>query len=202
MGPLLFNLFLCDLFLFVAETDIMSYADDNNPHVRSENVDGALKLLEEVGKVLSAWFLNNFIKANVDKCHLILSTNEPFLINIDNEVIKSSSNKKLLRIDLNNRLGFDTRVASICNRVSNKLHALARISQYMNIHKRRMTMKAFIVSEFGYYPSVWVFHCRKLNGRVNKLHERTLRIVNQDNPSSFTELLEKDNSTTIHNSSI
>ena len=32
LGPLLFNLFLCDLFLFVEEADIMSYADDNTSY--------------------------------------------------------------------------------------------------------------------------------------------------------------------------
>ena len=76
----------------------MSYADDNTPYVRY-----TLEKLEEVGKVLFEWFSNNFLKANADKCHLILSTDEPFSINIDNEVIKNSSNKKLLGINLNNR---------------------------------------------------------------------------------------------------
>ena len=33
LGPLLFNLFLCDLFLFIEEVDIVSYADDNTPYV-------------------------------------------------------------------------------------------------------------------------------------------------------------------------
>ena len=33
LGPLLFNLFLCDLFLFVEEADIMSYADNNTRYV-------------------------------------------------------------------------------------------------------------------------------------------------------------------------
>ena len=136
-------------------------------------------------------------KANADKCHLVLSTDEPFSINIDKEVIKNSNNKKLSGIDLNNRLGFDTHVANISNRVTKKLHDSATISQYINIHKQRTTMKAFIASKFDYCPLVWMFHSRKLNSRVNKLHERTLKMVYQDYASSFTELLEKDNSTTI-----
>ena len=86
--------------------------------------------------------------------------------------------------------------------MSKKLHALARISQYMNICKERMKMKAFIATEFGYCPLVWIFQSRKLNSRVNKLHERAVRTVYQDYTSSFTELLEKDNSTTIHNRNI
>ena len=65
-----------------------------------------------------------------------------------------------------------------------------------------MTMKAFIYSEFGYCPFVWMFHSRKLNSRVNKLHERALRIVYQDYASSFTYILEKDNSTNTHNRNI
>ena len=95
LGPLLFNLFLCDFFLFVEEADILSFADDNTPHMCSENVAVTLTKLEEVGKILFEWFSNNFLKANANKSHLILSTDEPFLINID-EVIKNSNNKKLL----------------------------------------------------------------------------------------------------------
>ena len=152
--------------------------------------------------MLFEWFSNNFLKATGDKCYLILSTDEPFPIYIDNEVIKNSNKKNLLGINLNNRVGFDTHVANFCNRVSKKLHALARIGQYKNIHKRRMTMKGLIASEFGYCPLAWMFHSRKLNSRVNKLHERALRIVYQDYTCSFTEVLEKDNSTTIHSRKI
>ena len=31
MGPLIFNVFLCDLFLFIRNTELVSYADDNTP---------------------------------------------------------------------------------------------------------------------------------------------------------------------------
>ena len=63
-------------------------------------------------------------------------------------------------------------------------------------------MKAFIASELGYCPLVWMFHSRKLNSWVNKRHERALRLVYQDYASSFTKFLDKDNSTTIHNRNI
>ena len=76
----------------------MSDADDNTPYVCSDNVDVTLDKLEEVEKVLFEWFSNNFLKANADKYSLILSTDEPFRIIIDNEVIKNSNNKKLFGI--------------------------------------------------------------------------------------------------------
>ena len=91
----------------------MSYGDDNTWYVCSENIDVTLEKLEKVGKFFLEWFSSNFLKANADKCHLILSMDELFSINIDNEVIKNSNNKKLLGINLNNKLGFDTHVAKI-----------------------------------------------------------------------------------------
>ena len=69
---------------------------------------------------------------------------------------------------------------------------------YMNTMKRRTIMTAFISSQFGYCPLVWMFHSRTLNNRINRIHERALRIVYSDNQSSFDELLNRDNSCTIH----
>ena len=63
-------------------------------------------------------------------------------------------------------------------------------------------MKSFILSQFGYCPLVWMFHSRKLNNRINCIHERALRIVYKDTKSSFTELLQIDNSFTIHERNI
>ena len=59
-------------------------------------------------------------------------------------------------------------------------------------------MTSFILSQFGYCPLVWMFHSRKLNNRINKIHERSLRIIDKDDKSSFKELLKKDESFTIH----
>ena len=103
----------------------MSYADNSTPCLCSENVDVTLEKLEKVGKVHFEWFSNNFLKASTDKCYLILNMDDPFSITIDNEVIENINIKKVLGIYLNNRLGFDTHVTDICNRVSKKLHALA-----------------------------------------------------------------------------
>ena len=43
-----------------------------------------------------------------------------------------------------------------------------------------------------------MFHSRRLNNKINSIHERALRITYQDNTSTFQELLNKDNSVSIH----
>ena len=62
-----------------------------------------------------------------------------------------------------------------------KLHALARIAHYMDFEKRRSLMKAFVISQFNYCPLISMFHNRALNNRINRKHERALRLVYQNN---------------------
>ena len=68
-------------------------------------------------------------------------------------------------------------------------HALARVSNFMNKDKLRLLGKAFIVSQFSYYPLVWMFHSRTLNNKINKLHDRALRLVYKGDKLSFQQLL-------------
>ena len=59
-------------------------------------------------------------------------------------------------------------------------------------------MDAYFIAQFGYCPLVWMNHSRTLNNRINGLHKRALSLVCNNFSSSFSELLEKDESVTIH----
>ena len=72
----------------------------------------------------------------------------------------------------------------------------------MTLKQGKILLKTFILSHFGYCPLVWMFHSRTLNCRINKLHERALRITYKDDKSSFEELLIKDESFTVHERNI
>ena len=53
-----------------------SYADDNKSYDAGGNIDEVIIYLQESSKKLFKWFADNQMKANEDKCHLIVSTNE------------------------------------------------------------------------------------------------------------------------------
>lgn len=142
------------------------------------------------------------MKANADKCHLLLSTNGIFKIVIDGSEFENSSVEKLLGVNIDSKLSFHSHVSMLCDKANPKLHALARISPYMTLEKKKMIMKAFISSQFGYSPLVWMTHSRSLNNSINRIHERSLRIVYDDQISTFDELLDKDNSVSIHHRNI
>ena len=60
-------------------------------------------------------------------------------------------------------------------------------------------MNAFITSQFSYCPLVWMSHSRAMNNRINKIHEKALRLVYKDKTNlSLDDLLKKDKSVSIH----
>ena len=198
LGPLLFNIYICDLFFHIKDWQVANYADDTTPYVRGENIPEVISSLENCAVLLFEWFKNNYLKANSDKSHLICSTNEIVQANINSDIICASKSEKLLGVTIDCNLSFEEHVKKLCNKASQKLSALARISSYMCTKQKRRILKAFITSQFGYCPLIWMFCSRNLNNRINRLHERALRIVYNDYNLSFSELLEKDNSFTIH----
>ena len=158
-----------------------------------------LKKLRSYTIKIFEWFHNNRLKSNAGKCNLITSSTSPVEIQIENTIISSVKRVKLLGVYIDGRLDFDYHVNQICKKASKKIHALSRVCKYMDQNKRRMLMKAFIISQFSYCPLVWMFHSRNTENRVNKIHERTLRLVYDDSPYlSFDGLLRKDKSVSIH----
>ena len=100
-GPLLFNIYMCDLFFDIIEIDITNYADDTTPYALDLKLENVVKLLEENADKLFDWFSNNYLKANPDKCHLLVNTTGNIRINVRNERISNSSNQKLIGICFN-----------------------------------------------------------------------------------------------------
>ena len=142
-------------------------------------------------------------KMNPDKCHLLVPKHgEDVELRIGDETIKGENMVKLLGITIDKNLDFKEHVSGLCKKASQKLHALTRISPFMETKKLRMIMKAFIESQFSYCPLIWMFHSRELNNRINRIHERALRVAYKDNKSSFEELLIQDQSFTTHERNI
>ena len=198
LGPLLFNIFICDMFYFMEDFEIANYADDSTPFSAKLNHKSVVEELEISSSVLFTWLRNNYMKANTEKSHLLLSGSNRLTANIDGNVIESEDNQILLGITIDSNLSFNKHINNLCKKASVKLNALARMLGNMDLPKCRVIMKSLITSQFGYCPLIWMFHSTALNNKINSIHERALRITYNDSKSTFEELLNKDNSVSIH----
>ena len=114
LGPLLFNIYLCDFFRFFDDSEIANYADDNSPFACDADIKTVLGKLEEDSSILINWIRYNGLNANPDKFHLLLSDHdEDHLIRVANVTIQNSKSEKLLGIRLDNGMTFDSHVSEI-----------------------------------------------------------------------------------------
>ena len=112
--------------------------------------------------------------------------------------IESEQQKKLLGFLIDNKLTFDKHINNLCAKASQKLNALCRVSSFMSTNKKRLVMKAFMSSQFSYCPLIWMNHSRTLNNKINRIHERSLRVVHNDKKATFKELLEQGKVVSTH----
>ena len=90
LGPLLFNIFLSDMFLSCNDIDFAKYADDNTPYCIGKTPQEVISQLEKSSKSIFEWFKNNGLKGNPDNCHLLLSKNDNFEVNINENIISNT----------------------------------------------------------------------------------------------------------------
>ena len=100
----------------------------------------------------------------------------------------------MLGVTIDKKLTFNNHVSTLCNKTGEKVTALSRLVKFMPFTKRKLLMKTFIESQFSYCPIIWMFHSRKLNRKINHIHERALRLVYNDYSTTFENLLIKDGS--------
>ena len=162
-----------------------------------------LKLENNVETAIN-WFAYNHMKMNPDKCHLLVAGHrwEMVWANISDVKIREKNKVKLLGVTIDNDLKFDDHLNDLCRKAENKLSVLTRIFRFLSFDKRRLLVKGFFESQFKYCPLVWMFCSRKINGKINSLHKRALRLIYEDCDSTFEELLEQDGSFSVHHTNI
>ena len=202
LGPLLFNIYINDLFWFNEKTEIANLADDNTYFACDKKLEDVVQRLEYDALIAIEWFDNNYMKLNAEKCNLLIGGNksrtEHIFVKVGDAMIWGSQSEKLLGLVIDNKLKFDAHISNLCKTANRKISVLARMARYLDRGKMKILMNAYITSQFSYSPLTWMFHTREINHRINKVHERALRIVYGDYSLPFNDLLEMDNSCTIH----
>ena len=104
----------------------------------------------------------------------VISCPNTVKINMGNFDITNSTSEMLLGVKLHHKLSFDDHISELCKKAGRKIHALPRVTLYMNILKKCIRMKVFFKSQFCYCPLVWMCHSRANNSKINRPHERYL----------------------------
>ena len=162
LGPILFNIFINDLFYFVGEDSLHNFADDNTISGNALSLNKLIQELQTLTEGTISWFDQNHMIANPSKFHAIVirkhrKDTEGIEININGKVLKIESEVPLLGIMLDNRLTFDIHIGNICKKAANQLNALKRLAYCLKYMQRKILAQSFNTSSFNYCPVVWHF---------------------------------------------
>ena len=169
-GPLLFNLFINDLILFLYTTVLSNYADDNNFYAIGNDKEETKKALSKDFQTVINWFYGNYMIVNTGKCHYTcmgkdVEENETLQISSQQKMLNSKE-VEILGMKINRKLSFHQHIS-----------ALLTIFPYLKNKKKKAISNTMIKSQFNYCPLVWMIRARKSNSMVNKVQERALRLT-------------------------
>ena len=115
--------------------------------------------------------------------------------NID---IKSQHYVKLLGVEIDNKLRFDSRIKSLCSAASKKIKCLQRIRIILILSKHHFLGNAFVMSSFNYAPLIWMF-CNRTSAQLMVwIQKRCLRILFDQYDYLLALLFQLSGTSSIH----
>ena len=189
LGPILFNLFVNDIF-FLLGSDLHDFADDNTVTALAETIQGLIYSLEVKTSNAIEWMKDNDMIASPDKFKAIVLTKTDHntavvRLELSGKTILSSNEIDLLRVTIDTKLSFDSRITKICRKASKQLNALKGLGFCIPLDTRKILANSFISSNFNYSPLAWYFSTAKQLQKIEKVQERVLRFLHDNYVSDY-----------------
>ena len=196
LGPLLFNIFINDIFLTNIESKTFNYADDNHLSNNSKHLSSLVATMETDSSKAIDWFNENGMDSNAEKFQFLTLDKKgvvPSTISVQECTINTSNFIKVLGVTIDGKLNFDEHISKLCSKAAAQVNALKRISKYLCQENRLLIYKSFICSNFTYCPLIWMFCGKKNSNKMEKIQERALRFIFNDYVSTYNAILKRSN---------
>ena len=120
---------------------------------------------------------DNVLKRNIDKSHLLISSNDPTSMKISGFEVKNSDCKILLGVKFNHKFNIHSRISYLCKKASCKINPHRRVAPF--------AMDVFFKSQLSYCSLVWMCHILTNDKNMNKFNKGYFRSIYNDQSSSF-----------------
>ncbi|XP_065645688.1 uncharacterized protein LOC136076146 [Hydra vulgaris] len=164
LGPLLFLLYINDLYLASKTLNLILFADDSNLFYSNKNIKDLFKIFNEELIKVNDWIICNKLSLNVLKTKFLLfhkpskSDHLPLKLPnlfMNNSVIKRESNVNFLGIILDENISWKSHIKSIENKISKNISVLYRVKPFLNIKSLKIIYFSFIHSYLSYCNIAW-----------------------------------------------
>ena len=159
--------------------------------------------MEEDSANAIKWLSENHMIANPGKFKAIIikkdgSDTSGTPLDVNNKTLESINEVTLLGLQIDNKLNFHTYISGLCRKAASNINALKRFRKYIRVGDRKMVIHAYVLSYFNYCPMVWHFCGKGDTHKIEKIHERAIRFITNDNSTDYIQLLNSENDTTLY----
>ena len=195
LGPILFNIFINDLVYFV-KSDLGNFADDNSISDAAKTIPDLINILENESSNAIEWFRGNDMIVNPEKFQAIIFNRRPkdantYTLKFDGKEIHTSPIVVLLGIEIDDNLTFKKHIHQLVKKAGGQLNFLSRQSKFLNHDAKRIVIESFILANFNYCPLVWHFCSCASMKKLERIQERSFRLLLNDHESDYDQLLAK-----------
>ena len=92
-------------------------------------------------------------------------------IELGEKILYAEAEQRLLGIIIDKDLNFQSQTKSILKAANQKLSALIRVLPFIADFNKKFIFNSFFKGQFNYCPLLWRFSTRKVNHKINRLHE-------------------------------
>jgi retron-type reverse transcriptase len=181
LGPLLFILYINDLFYVCKHSSTTLFADDCNIVASHKNFDQLIEFVNHDLCNISTWFMANKLSLNIKKSNYMFFKNrfsnrtyDDIHITINDNNISRVSSTKFLGIILDECLTWNNHSIQIANLVSKYSGILYRLKQFLNCDVLFSLYQTLVIPHIMYCNLIWA---DRNNCTLDNIHRKQKRII-------------------------
>ena len=184
MGPLLFIIYIDDIFKVATRCKVLSYADDTTLYYSNQHPSNLQVALNEDIKLITAWFNNNGLKVNSAKSQFMVintpsidSRFENIHIKVGKKVIPQMSDISILGVTLDKHLKWNKHVDGLIRRCKFQLRAFHRSVKYIDMDEKRLLYNSCLASRLAYADVIWSDCALSSRNRIQVIQNIAARAI-------------------------
>ena len=199
LGPLLFILYINDLYTFLTDSTVSLYADDTALYTSAKTqIEIKLTLQIEL-TIVCEWLKANKLTLNSNKTKYVifgtrqtLTTKPDLNLKVGNDQIDRVTSMKYLGVILDDHLTFDEHITYIINKASKKLGVLRRAREYLNKSTKILLYKSLVLPHLDYCDLVYMCTKEENLQRLQQIQNCACRIILKADNYASTKTLHSE----------
>lgn len=159
LGPLLFNIYINDIFILELKGELQCYADDAVLKYRAKSMNELQCLMQQDLELISKWFSANFMKINIDKTNYMIfsrgNNSQNLTLRIAGVELRQVAETDYLGLKIDKGLKWKNHIQKTRNKILPIIFALKKARGCLNTSSCWNIYNSFILPHLNYMNSIW-----------------------------------------------